>query len=330
MNKKLNIFALSIFFILGFLAHFLWSRQFRTQNKSYDPVYLDYQGIKIKSSEILPKIQENLTEIEKNKYFLIRKATEQLYVEKKQAEVNPSQRQWPLETSPEFELFLQQAQMNRKKMSEQQIKDAYGNFKIFLESQEKRKNYDQLAADLEALWQIPMEFLPARQNVKPGFLPVLLASKSPHQIIFVGSYQCPKCSEIYRNLVSFREVFEKKAAVYFRFYFEAPPQSIEFQSAQATYCAQKLGKGVEYFHRTFQKTPLNPKELLTLAKEANMDEESFQSCLSGSESLKAVEKEIADSRSLGGPQKPMAYVNGIGIDAGESIQFYMDVMNQSK
>ncbi len=330
MNKKLNIFAFSVFFILGVLTHFLWTKQFQINQKKLDPIYLDYQGVKVLSSEVLPKIQNNLTEIEKNKYWIIKKATEQVYIEKKQGEVNPSQRQWPLETSPEFELFLQQAQMNRKKMTEQQLKDAYGNFKIFIESQEKRKNYDQLNADLEAVWNIPMDFLPARVKVSPGFLPALVASKSPHQIIFVGNYQCPRCSEIYQNLVSYREVFEKKSQVYFRFLVNDTVKSIEYQSVQATYCANKLGKGVEFFHRAFQKIPMNPSDLLRLASESNINEAQFKSCLEGSESLKSSEQEILESQSLLPQKDPRVFVNGIAIEAAESFQFYMDVLNQNR
>ncbi|SME93125.1 DsbA family protein [Pseudobacteriovorax antillogorgiicola] len=129
------------------------------------------------------------------------------------------------------------------------------------------------------------------------------------QVVEFADYRCPHC---------------RSASLLFEDLYEAYGKSVEFvfidfpvlkglshDVAKAAYCAGEQKKFWPYHKKAFERqASLNPTELETLAKELNLDLDSFNACRSSQAASDFVDKGAQEADRLGLSGTPSFFVNG--------------------
>jgi protein-disulfide isomerase len=171
----------------------------------------------------------------------------------------------------------------------------------------------------------------AEVQVQTGNLPPLGNPQAPIKIIEFGDFLCPFCArtvvELYPQIENL--INQGKVVLYFRD-FIIHPQAIIIHNAAR--CANEQGKYWEFNKNAFQKAlsgvETSKKEnLLSLAKELNLDLKSFEKCLDENKYNQDIQNDSQAGASAGVEGTPTFFINDkkiVGID----IPQIMSTINQ--
>jgi protein-disulfide isomerase len=164
-------------------------------------------------------------------------------------------------------------------------------------------------------------------STNPAVLPVISDrdvilgdQKAPVSIIEYSDYQCPFCSRLFEQIEpSLREEYIKtgKAKMVFRNFVFLGPES--FAAAQAAECAKDQNKFWAYHDVLFNAEIKDGKEnngnleqglFLKLAKDLQLDVNSFTACLDGNKYMEKVRSETTEAQKAGINSTPTVFING--------------------
>lgn len=189
--------------------------------------------------------------------------------------------------------------------------EAKGRIRIDLESRKKldamKTALAQLKEDanIKLLLSAPIPPTVVVSTSGPARGPVT----APVTLVEFSDFQCPFC----KNASAIVAQLEKHYGSNIRTIFKHNPLPIHpaaFPAAQASYCAEKVGKFWEYHDLLFGSSGLSRDILKELAVFIGMDSKKFDECLNSEESKMAVLKDLAEGRRLGVQGTPTFFVNG--------------------
>jgi len=158
-------------------------------------------------------------------------------------------------------------------------------------------------------------------EVQTGNLPPLGNPNAPIKIIEFGDFLCPFCAQAATDLYTQIEglINQGKVVLYFRDFVVHPQAKIIHNAAR---CANEQEKYWEFNKSAFQKflngVDTSKKEnLLSLAKELNLDLQSFEKCLNENRYNQEIQNDSQAGASAGVEGTPTFFINGkkiVGID----------------
>jgi protein-disulfide isomerase len=179
--------------------------------------------------------------------------------------------------------------------------------------------------------QIPVSQRQQSVEVQTGNLPPWGNPNAPIKIIEFGDFLCPFCARAVTNLYPQIEnlINEGKVVLYFRDFVVHPQAMIIHNAAR---CANEQGKYWEFNKNAFQKflngVDISKKEnLLSLAKELNLDLQSFEKCLDENRYSQDIQNDFQAGVSAGVEGTPTFFINGQKV-VGLDIPKVMSTINQ--
>jgi len=144
---------------------------------------------------------------------------------------------------------------------------------------------------------------------------------SPHAsmiIVEFSDFQCPFCKKIQPTLKSLLAKYDGRVSWAYK---DLPLRGMHGQAelgAESSRCANEQGKFWEYHDLLFENPDkLNRNSLLKLARNANLDEERFDSCLSSGKYREQVERDLQDGIRAGVTGTPGIFINGILLSGAQ-------------
>jgi protein-disulfide isomerase len=168
-------------------------------------------------------------------------------------------------------------------------------------------------------------------EVQTGNLPPLGLPDAPIKIIEFGDFLCPFCAHAVTDLYPQIEglINQGKVVLYFRD-FVVHPQAMIIHNASR--CANEQGKYWEFNKNAFQKflngVDTSKKEnLLSLAKELNLDLPSFEKCLDENRYSQEIQNDFQAGVNAGVEGTPTFFINGQKVE-GLNIPKVMSTINK--
>ncbi|MEM9691852.1 MAG: thioredoxin domain-containing protein [Myxococcota bacterium] len=167
---------------------------------------------------------------------------------------------------------------------------------------------------------LPKEKLPelykARFDTKT--VKTIVYGESPHKgptdapitIVEFADYECPFCGQAYPVIEDIHKRFPKHVQVVFKHYpLEMHPNAK--LASKAAWAAQQQ-KSFWKMHKLLfsNQRRLTEPDLMGYAKQIGLDLDKFQKDMQSAEAAEAVEKDLAQGKSLGVSSTPSIYVNG--------------------
>lgn len=246
-NLRTLLIACSTVFILGLSIGWIIGNG-PSENAELNSVYAVFRGQPIKGKDVADRLQNDLQQIEKNRYQLKRGAVEALVREKVFTE-KPELARPPTDflkteiTTQEFAQFLKERGLVESKISKIERENILNNMKL-------QKSKSAHTADLEKImssevnWLLPIP-LP-KAVLSTGASPRLGSLFAPVKLISASNYHCPFCPQAEARLAELRKNFGDKLKIYYRFSMREPDNSIVRSAAEATMCADDQGKFWDY------------------------------------------------------------------------------------
>jgi predicted DsbA family dithiol-disulfide isomerase len=336
LNKSHFIVA-AIAFVLGLTGALVFmSRPTAILLPGEDPGKTIYailgSGEKILAEQVAPQIKSDLFQLEKNKYYLKKKAVEDLIYQEEIAKKSADQAlaNQDVEISQdEFSKFLKDHSLIPNKMTARQKADALANFKISKKMiAKKSEKKDQIEA-LQIQWKIPMTFLAPPVVVEKGNFPSMTKARDGIPVVIFANYNCPFCQEAYKKIKFLQTKYDDKVSVYYRFALNESESSVVFQSALTTVCANEQNKMPSLFEALYQQTPDSLESLNKTAEVAGLDMKSLETCVKSSEAKTKLKNDIKAFEKLNLEWPAAIFIKGHAFPIQESQDFIQEFISLS-
>ena len=309
------------------------------ENKS---VYAIWDGQKIFAAEVLPLIQGDLDQLEKNRYQLKKRTTEDLIrkktLEKKQVQsadkktATPEALPLAVEISEqEFIAFLKLRSMDPKKITALDRANILGNMKLQKTQEAEKKQAEIAMKEAQIQWKIPLppEVL---VSVPKASMPSLGSLSAPVKLMIISNFHCPNCTEAEQRLSELKEKYKvqlkDKVQISYQFTMQEPDSSMVRAAAEASYCAEDQGQFWAY-HDKLATAPkvLDLEALSKVAETLHLNMETFKSCLSSRKYKLVLMKEMENLAKTTSSIAPSFVINGrirSGVSTIEELSILID------
>ncbi len=201
-----------------------------------------------------------------------------------------------------------------------QVKQSLKQAKI----QQARQDYlktlraDSKVVVLLSAPRIDVAYDPARVRGNP---------KAPVMIVEFSDYQCPYCHQVEPTLNQVLAKYGDKVSLSYR---DFPLTQIHSQaeiSAEASRCALEQGKYWEYHDQLFTASKLDKDALLEYARNLNLDDKQFGSCLTGEKYKAEIDKDLQEGKKAGVSGTPGFFINGVALSGAQGQDAFARVID---
>jgi protein-disulfide isomerase len=228
------------------------------------------------------------TDAELNAYYLARKAELNRPLDEAKAQIEPS---------------LKQAKI-------QQARQA---FYAYLREQAK-------VVVLLSPPRIEVSFDPARVRGNP---------KAKVMIVEFSDFQCPYCSGVQATLKSVLAKHPDTVALAYRDMPMSKIHPLARKAAEAARCAGEQGKFWEYHDLVFaDQSKLDQAGLMDKARTLNLNEQQFESCLSGEKFKAQIQQDSQDGMRAGVSGTPGFFINGIFLSGSQPASAFENLVQE--
>ncbi len=201
-----------------------------------------------------------------------------------------------------------------------QVKQSLKQAKI----QQARQDYlktlraDSKVVVLLSAPRIDVAYDPARVRGNP---------KAPVMIVEFSDYQCPYCHQVEPTVTQVLAKYGDKVSLSYR---DFPLTQIHSQaeiSAEASRCALEQGKFWEYHDQLFTASKLDKGALLEYARNLNLDDKQFGSCLTGEKYKAEIDKDLQEGKKAGVSGTPGFFINGVALSGAQGQDAFARVID---
>jgi protein-disulfide isomerase len=201
-----------------------------------------------------------------------------------------------------------------------QLRDSLMQTKIQQARQEYSKTLrtDSKIVVLLSAPRVEVAYDPARVRGNP---------KAPVMIVEFSDFQCPYCHQVEPAIKQVLAKYGDKVSFAYR---DFPLRQIHSQaeiSAEASRCALEQGKYWEYHDQLFTASKLEKDALIDYARNLNLDDKQFESCLTSEKYKTQIDKDLEEGRKAGVTGTPGFFINGIatsGVQGPDSFSRIID------
>lgn len=284
-------------------------------------------GKKVYGRDVLPEIWGDLSELEREKYRIKRVATERKLVELLntgglvEAGASISELSTSLEGLSEY---AKERGIDLAKLNQRQRHDLEGNFRILKSQLAKKAVTKEALADGKVEWGIVPQYHRESVEVAAGVMSPLVGGGSDHRVVVFANYHCPVCGSLWGKLDEVVAKSGGKASVHLRYYVQEGDASVVRQTALAGYCMDEQKKLSEFHRFMRERAPTDVEELLKRVGEIpGLAQKRFESCWKARMTEQKLERDSKDGVAIGVPGQAIAVVNGVPLQAQESVSEYL-------
>ncbi len=151
---------------------------------------------------------------------------------------------------------------------------------------------------------------------------------APVKLVEFADYQCPYCRQLEPTLERLRTEFGDKVAFVYKDY-PIPGHTLAPKAAEAADCAAVQGKFWEFHDYLFKDTKnLEVAGLKSGAKELNLDQAKFESCLDRDGKNGEIRRDLSEGSRLGISGTPALFINGRYMAGAAKYETLRDVIQQ--
>ncbi|MEE2960951.1 MAG: thioredoxin domain-containing protein [Myxococcota bacterium] len=155
-------------------------------------------------------------------------------------------------------------------------------------------------------------------------------ANAPITIVEFADFECPYCSQMGSRLSKVVDTYPGKVQVFYK-HFPLAFHKNARKAAEASLCADEQ-KAFWKFHDVLyaNQRGLGDDKYADFAKEAGLDEASFQACMSSGKFKKQVEADYQEGKKIGVQGTPSVYINGLLTKKLEPEQLITAVADELK
>ena len=150
---------------------------------------------------------------------------------------------------------------------------------------------------------------------------------APVTIVEFSDYQCPYCHQVEPTIAALLAKYGDRVRFAYR---DFPLRAIHDHAeiaAEASRCALEQGKFWEYHDQLFKATNLDKEALVQYARNANVDQEKFESCLTSQKYKAQIDKDLDDGRKAGVNGTPAFFINGISTSGAQQQDAFTRIID---
>jgi hypothetical protein len=312
-----------VFFFLGFLFN-----QRRAIESEADSIFAKTKSITIYGRDVLPKVQEQIVQHEKEIYRLKRNATEELILAKSAGLEDPGDSVASKGAVPDSELLAWAAERGLRlgPLTGKQREDLVANYRIQKRQLEESANRDKLLKQAGVDWLLPVAYRRSVVDAEPGRLMLFKAEAAKNQVILFANFHCGRCARLAAKM---RELVASSAAdisISLRFSVNPGDAPIVSQTARGAFCAAEQSKFLEYFEAASNHPPVDGQALRALVSDLKIDTSKFETCVADPKTEATLQKDVSAASRIGSSGLPVAVVKGHLIPLQEPIEEYLRLL----
>ncbi len=181
----------------------------------------------------------------------------------------------------------------------------------YLADQKKEQIYQDFVDQLKTKYGVVTHFQPLRMNVVTEGHPSHGPADAPVTIVEFSDFECPYCRSMLGTIKNVQETYGEKVRLVYR---QFPLNSIHpnaQRAAEASLCANEQGKFWEMHDLMFEdQSGLSVEALTQKAKTLELDDATFETCLSSNKYAEQVKKDVMDGTVVGVTGTPAVFING--------------------
>jgi protein-disulfide isomerase len=193
------------------------------------------------------------------------------------------------------------------------------------------KGLQALIERLAATAGVSVQMRPPDPPVVPlssGDDPALGPATALVTITEFSDFQCPVCKESVPILKQLQSLYPEQVRLVYRD-FPLPSHPQARPAAEAAHCAYEQQQFWTYHDALFAQAPnLKPSDYLQLAQSVGLNPEDFATCLSSGRSKTAVNRDIAEGRSIGLSATPTFFVNGRYLSGFQTLDVFREIIDR--
>ncbi len=157
---------------------------------------------------------------------------------------------------------------------------------------------------------------------------ILGSQNAPVKVVEFADYQCPYCRQLEPTLERLRTEFGDKVAFVYKDYL-IPGHPLAPKAAEAADCAAAQGKFWDFHDYLFKDSKnLEVAGLKSGAKELNLDQAKFESCLDSDGKNDEIQRDVSEGSHLGISGTPALFINGRYVAGAAKYETLRDVIQQ--
>jgi protein-disulfide isomerase len=201
------------------------------------------------------------------------------------------------------------------------LRDSLKQAKIQQARQEYSKTLraDSKVVVLLSAPRVDVAYDPARVRGNP---------KAPVMIVEFSDFQCPYCHQVEPTIKQVLAKYGDKVSLAYR---DFPLRQIHSQAeiaAEASRCALEQGKYWEYHDQLFTASKLEKDALIDYARNLNLDEKQFGSCLDSEKYKTQIDKDLEEGRTAGVTGTPGFFINGVAFAGAQAEESFARVIDE--
>lgn len=181
----------------------------------------------------------------------------------------------------------------------------------------KRLHSDSNVAILFSPPRVQVGYDPKRMRGNP---------KAPITIVEFSDYQCPYCHQVEAALKEVLAKYGDKVSLAYR---DFPLTAIHSQAeiaAEASHCALEQGRFWQYHDQLFAASKLDKDALIDYARNLQLDDKQFGSCLMSEKYKAEIAKDSEDGKKAGVRGTPAFFINGITLSGAQPEDAFIRVI----
>ncbi|MGH9785714.1 MAG: thioredoxin domain-containing protein [Terriglobia bacterium] len=295
-------------------------------------------GQPVYEDELLPLIQSQLRQLERQEYDLKRQALQEL-IQRKLTEAEANKRGITAE-----ELFRQEVEARVADPADAEVEALYLAQKDRLQRpfgqveeqlrralkqsrlQEAERTFVQ---GLQAGVEIAVYLRPPKVEVGYDAARVLGDANAPVTIVEFSDFQCPFCQRAYPVVKALLAKYEGRVKLAYR---DFPLREIHPQAqiaSQASRCAGEQDKFWEYHDLLFENFGrLDKPALLEHAASLGLDRGKFDECLSSGKFDPRIEEDLKAGEQAGVSGTPAFFINGVFLNGAQPAAAFEKIIEE--
>lgn len=308
---------------------------------SNDETWAVLNGKDVKSGEVLPNIQNDLNELDRQGYELKKRATEEI-IQRRILEDEAKKQNTTIDglfkqfdglrdkdvSKEEFAAFLKSRNVDEKKLTKQEKESVPQIIRMQRVYEARQRYMNELRAKANVIFKIPKPQVKAI-DVSIDDDPALGTGKV--NVVMFSDFECPFCARAVPRLVELRQKYGDKIKLVFR---DFPLESIHphaMRAAEAAGCAFEQGKFWEYHDLMFQnQDKMNQGDKLheAAAKQLGLDMNKFVECVKSGRRQAEIRKDMEDGNKYGVNSTPTFFVNGKALRGALPLENFTELIDE--
>jgi len=308
---------------------------------SPDEVWATVNGKDIKGSEVVPNIQNDLQELDRQAYELKRRAVEDV-IQRRILEEEAKRQNTSIDglfkqfdslrdkdvTKEDVAAFLKARNVDEKKLTKQEKESVPQIIRMQRVYEARQRYVNELRAKANVSYKLKKPDIKAI-DVSIDDDPSIGTGKV--NVVEFSDFECPFCARAVQRLEEIRQKYGDKVKIVFR---DFPLESIHphaFRAAEAAGCAFEQGKFWEYHNWLFSNQPKfgeGDKAFINAAKELKLNEDQFKQCLTSGKRAAEIRKDIEDGTKYGVNSTPTFFVNGKALRGALPLENFTELIDE--